>query len=166
MICKITGKKIKPFMSFGQMPIANGFLYKKHFKNEFQFKMEVGFSKDLSLFQLNDHPKPKLMFNSNYPFFTSSSKQMVRHFKKYAEKPGDGPDKQSNYKKAPGDATAKTKPSKHTLKFKKMFGESDMADLAKKRIDREKKADAIRHDRMMDRARLRDVKTKNKETKA
>ena len=85
MICKITGKKIKPFMSFGQMPIANGFLYKKHFNNEFQFKMEVGFSKDLSLFQLNDHPKPKLMFNSNYPFFTSSSKQMVRHFKKYAD---------------------------------------------------------------------------------
>ncbi len=96
----------------------------------------------------------------------STSSKRKAHFKKYAEKPGDGPDKQSNYKKAPGDATAKTKPSKHTLKFKKMFGESDMADLAKKRIDREKKADAIRHDRMMDRARLRDVKTKNKETKA
>ncbi len=29
MICKITNKKIKPFMSFGQMPIANGFLEKK-----------------------------------------------------------------------------------------------------------------------------------------
>jgi len=96
----------------------------------------------------------------------STSSKRKAHFKKYAEKPGDGPDKQSNYKKAPGDATAKTKPSKHTLKFKKMFGESDMADLAKKRIDREKTADAIRHDRMMDRARLRDVKTKNKETKA
>ena len=52
MICKITGKKIKPFMSFGQMPIANGFLHKKHFKNEYQFKMEVGFSKDLSLLKI------------------------------------------------------------------------------------------------------------------
>ena len=45
MICKITGKKIKPFMSFGKMPIANGFLRKKDFKKEFTFKMEVGFSK-------------------------------------------------------------------------------------------------------------------------
>ncbi len=84
MICKITGKKIKPFMSFGTMPIANGFLSKKHFKNEFYFKMEVGYSKKLSLFQLNDHPAPKLMFNNNYPFFTSSSKFMVNHFRDYS----------------------------------------------------------------------------------
>ena len=96
----------------------------------------------------------------------STAAKRKAHFKKYAEKPGDGPDKQSNYKPAPGDARAKTKPSKHTLKFRKMFGENDMADLAKKRIDREKKADAIRHDRMMDRARMRDTQKKNKETKA
>ena len=62
MICKITNKKIKPFMSFGNMPIANGFLKKKNFKKEFLFKMEVGFSNDISLFQLNDHPKPTAMF--------------------------------------------------------------------------------------------------------
>ena len=29
MICKVTKKKLKPFMSFGKMPIANGFLKKK-----------------------------------------------------------------------------------------------------------------------------------------
>ncbi len=84
MNCKITGKRIKPFMSFGKMPIANGFLEKKNFNREFYFKMEVGFSKDLSLFQLNDHPAPKLMFNRNYPFFTSSSKYMIKHFKEYS----------------------------------------------------------------------------------
>lgn len=47
--------------------------------------MEVGFSEDLSLFQLNDHPKPKMMFNKNYPFFTGSSLQMKLHFKNYAD---------------------------------------------------------------------------------
>ena len=52
MICKITKKKIRPFMSFGKMPIANGFLSKKNFKREFIFDMEVGFSKEISLFQL------------------------------------------------------------------------------------------------------------------
>ena len=46
--------------------------------------MEVGFSKDISLFQLNDHPKPKLMFNKNYPFFTGSSQGMIKHFKEYS----------------------------------------------------------------------------------
>ena len=71
-------------MTFGKMPIANGFLKKNDFKKEFFFEMQVGFSKDLSLFQLNDHPKPTSMFNKNYPFFTGSSKGMVKHFKDYA----------------------------------------------------------------------------------
>ena len=85
MKCKITGKKIKPFMSFGKMPIANGFLSKKNFFKEYLFEMQVGFSKDISLFQLNSHPKPKMMFNKNYPFYTSSSKFMINHFKQYAK---------------------------------------------------------------------------------
>ena len=69
MKCKITKKKIEPFMSFGKMPIANGFINKEDFSNEFFFNMEVGFNEELSLFQLNDHPKPEQMFNKNYPFF-------------------------------------------------------------------------------------------------
>ena len=85
MKCKITNKIIKPFMTFGRMPIANGFLKKKDFKKEFFFDMEVGFSKDLSLFQLNNHPKPTSMFNKNYPFFTGSSKGMIEHFKDYSK---------------------------------------------------------------------------------
>ena len=85
MKCKITNKKILPFMSFGNMPIANGFLKKENFEKEFFYEMEVGFSEDLSLFQLNDHPKPEKMFNENYPFFSGSSDYMKNHFKLYAD---------------------------------------------------------------------------------
>jgi predicted kinase len=42
------------------------------------------------------------------------------HFKKYADKPDD---QKSAYKPAPGDARAETKPSKHTQKYKAMYGE-------------------------------------------
>jgi len=84
MFCKVTREKIKPFMSFGKMPIANGFLYQRNFKKEFFFDLEVGFSKKLSLFQINDHPKPEQMFNSNYPFYTGSSRGMVKHFEDYS----------------------------------------------------------------------------------
>ena len=84
MKCKITNKSINPFMSFGKMPIANGFIEKNKFSEEFFFDMEVGFNEDISLFQLNDHPKPERMFNENYPFFTSSSEYMKNHFKEYA----------------------------------------------------------------------------------
>tara|TARA_B110000971_G_scaffold218189_1_gene256517 strand:- start:175 stop:1365 length:1191 start_codon:yes stop_codon:yes gene_type:complete len=85
MKCKITNKQISPFMSFGKMPIANGFLKKEKFNQEFFYEMEVGFSEDLSLFQLNDHPKPETMFNENYPFFSGSSNYMISHFKLYAD---------------------------------------------------------------------------------
>jgi len=46
-----------------------------------------------------------------------------RHFKKGADMDDDNP---NAYKPAPGDARAKTKQSKHTKKFKQMYGE--MAD--------------------------------------
>ena len=37
MRCKITKRRIFPFMSFGKMPIANGFIKKKDFNKEFFF---------------------------------------------------------------------------------------------------------------------------------
>ena len=85
MKCKITGDDISPFMSFGKMPLANGFIEKKNFSKEFFYEMEVGFSKKLSLFQLNDFPNPKKMFNKEYPFYTGSSMHMKTHFKDYAD---------------------------------------------------------------------------------
>jgi|TARA_B110000259_G_C14025421_1_gene404524 methylation protein EvaC len=84
MKCKITGAQLKPFMTFGKMPIANAFVKKENFDKEFFFEMQVGFNEDLSLFQLNDHPKPEKMFNKHYPFFTGSSEFMKVHFKDYA----------------------------------------------------------------------------------
>ena len=84
MKCKLTNKLINPFMSFGKMPLANGFIKKEDFKLEYFFNMEVGFSDDLSLFQLNDHPMPEKMFNKKYPFYTGSSEFMKLHFKDFA----------------------------------------------------------------------------------
>ena len=50
----------------------------------------------------------------------STKQARARHFEKGTKKDDDDP---SAYKPAPGDKSAKTKPSKHTLKYKKMFGE-------------------------------------------
>ena len=67
MKCKVSGQQIKPFMSFGKMPMANGFLDKKNFKKEFFYKLDVGFCKKNYLFQVNDHPKSQHIFNNKYP---------------------------------------------------------------------------------------------------
>lgn len=85
MKCKITDEKIKPFMTFGKMPLANGFIEKKNFNSEFTYEMEVGFSEKTSLFQLNEFPNPKKMFGKTYPFYTGSSEYMKAHFNKFAE---------------------------------------------------------------------------------
>ena len=85
-----------------------------------------------------------------------------RQFKRQSKMDDDNP---AAYKPAAGDKTAKTKPSKHTKKFKQMFGEKDSkVDIAKMKIDREKASDARKHDRMMDRARTADTKAKNRAT--
>jgi len=85
MKCKILKTEINPFMTFGKMPIANGFLTKENFDSEFFFNLDVGFSEKISLFQLNDHPTPEQMFNKNYPFYTGSSQFMKSHFASYAD---------------------------------------------------------------------------------
>lgn len=87
-----------------------------------------------------------------------------RHFQRMTKRDDDDP---SAYKDAPGDKAARkkgTKPSQYTKKFKQMFGEDQATDIAKKRIEREKERDKIKHDRMMDRARMRDTLKKNRET--
>jgi len=52
---------------------------------------------------------------------TSTAKARATHWDKMDKKSDSDP---SAYEPAPGDATAKTKPSKHTLKYNKMFGET------------------------------------------
>ena len=101
----------------------------------------------------------------NYHAGLKKSTKIARdkQFKKQAKMADDNP---AAYKPAPGDKTAKTRPSKYTLKFKQMFGDDvDHKELARKRIDREKAADKIKHDRMMDKARLQAARKKNRETK-
>jgi|TARA_R110002167_G_scaffold58768_13_gene166414 hypothetical protein len=88
-----------------------------------------------------------------------------RHFKKHGKKADDD---SSAYKPAPGDKTAKTKPSKYTKAVNKMM-EEDAVQMARKRIDREKDiekrsddAKEVRHDRILDKARRARMLRKNK----
>ena len=93
-----------------------------------------------------------------------------RHFQRMTKRSDDDP---TAYKDAPGDKAARkkgTKPSQYTLKFKQMYGEASI-ELTKQRIAREKEverrkdaADKKRHDSMMDRARMRQTRMRNRTT--
>jgi len=72
-------------MSFGSMPIANGFLSKNQFKNEYYFDMEVVFCTNCYMFQLFQQPPREKMFNETYAFYSGTSKMMDLHFKKLSD---------------------------------------------------------------------------------
>ena len=85
MYCRVCANKINPFVSFGKMPIANGFLEKEQFENEYFFELATAFCDRCYSVQLVTQPEPKLMFHDNYAFFSKTSKSMQVHFQKYAD---------------------------------------------------------------------------------
>ncbi|NQU17101.1 MAG: class I SAM-dependent methyltransferase [Candidatus Saganbacteria bacterium] len=83
--CLICQALCEPFISFGKMPIANGFLTKEKFENEYFFEMKVAFCKNCGMVQLVEQPEKEKMFNENYAFFSGTSKNMAIHFKEFAD---------------------------------------------------------------------------------
>ncbi len=83
--CRICETAIEPFMSFGKMPIANGFLTPNDFPSEYFFELKPGFCGNCSTVQILEQPDPEKMFHENYAFFSRTSKRMAIHFKSYAE---------------------------------------------------------------------------------
>ena len=67
--CLICDAHIGPFMSFGQMPIANGFLRKDDFAKEYYFDLTIAFCQKCGMVQLMEQPSREQMFNENYAFF-------------------------------------------------------------------------------------------------
>ena len=95
----------------------------------------------------------------------STKQARDRHFTKGAAKDDDDP---SAYKPAPGDKGAKTKLSKHTQKYRKMYGEDGHTAIAKTNTSQKKELERlkIKHDQEDDRARAQDTARKNQETES
>lgn len=72
-------------MTFGNMPIANGFLTPDQFQDEYFFELKPVFCETCGTFQLAEQPAPGKMFHGQYAFYSRTSQYMVRHFQQYAE---------------------------------------------------------------------------------
>lgn len=87
--CRVCMSEINSFMSFGEMPIANNLIRKdddSFKKNEFKYDMEVAVCTNCACFQVINVPNKNLMFNDNYAYFASESKEMISHFSKLSQK--------------------------------------------------------------------------------
>jgi methylation protein EvaC len=82
--CLVCDRDLEPFISFGRMPVANGFLGTEEFAREHYFELGVGFCERCTMPQLVDRVPREKMFHAQYPFFTSSSARMAGHFADFA----------------------------------------------------------------------------------
>lgn len=83
--CLICRASIEPFISFGRMPIANGFLSPEKFSTEYFFDLQVAFCRYCGMVQLLEQPAREQMFNENYAFYSGTSQGMKSHFQAFAE---------------------------------------------------------------------------------
>ena len=87
--CLVCETPIEPFLSFGQMPIANGFLSPSQVADEYFFELKVAFCPNCCMVQLAKLIDREKMFHENYAFFSSTSVRMTAHFKSFADWVGD-----------------------------------------------------------------------------
>jgi methylation protein EvaC len=78
--CRICESSIEPFLEFGRMPLANGFLSSAEFGDEYFFNLSAAYCSRCTLVQLVEQPQRDRMFNERYPFFTATSIRMQEHF--------------------------------------------------------------------------------------
>jgi methylation protein EvaC len=83
--CRICKSSYEPFISFGKMPIANGFLRQQDFNKEYFFELATGFCPNCNMVQIIDQPNREMMFHEHYAFFSSTSAFMKQHFKEFAD---------------------------------------------------------------------------------
>lgn len=78
-ICRFCENQTTSVIDFGDMPIANHFAKSTDF-DTYRFRLSASLCNECYLFQLDEQPKPELMFHENYPFFTGLSSTMTQHF--------------------------------------------------------------------------------------
>ena len=92
--CKICNYSLKKFISFGKMPVANAYLSREQIEANFQeyfYDMELGFCENCKMVQMiNIVPSEKYIIKdnagkTNYPFFSSTSSEMEKHFAEIAK---------------------------------------------------------------------------------
>lgn len=78
--CRICHSAIEPFLDFGRMPLANGFVTPDQFAGEYYFDLIAARCPRCTLVQLVEQPERERMFNDRYPFFSATSARMQDHF--------------------------------------------------------------------------------------
>jgi SAM-dependent methyltransferase len=81
-ICK--SKDLKPFLEFGEMPLAGGFIKKEDLSKEKLYPLTVAFCQQCKETQVLETVSPEILFN-DYRYVSSTTTTLSNHFKHYAK---------------------------------------------------------------------------------
>ncbi|ADL47536.1 MULTISPECIES: class I SAM-dependent methyltransferase [Micromonospora] len=83
--CRTCGGELREFCDFGPQPLSSGFLEPDYVGDEFFFRLAVGVCGQCSMVQLIEEVPRHLMFNGHYPYLSSGSATMRKHFEQTAK---------------------------------------------------------------------------------
>lgn len=82
--CLVCRTPFEPFISFGRQPIANAFLSRNQFDDEYFYELKVGMCPKCGMVQLTDLVDERKLFHEEYAFFSGTSRGMAVHFEHFA----------------------------------------------------------------------------------
>jgi methylation protein EvaC len=79
-LCRICGGAVAEFADFGRQPISDAFLVPGRTGEEFFYHLVAGICQSCTMVQLVSEVPRELMFHEEYPYRTSESALMAKHF--------------------------------------------------------------------------------------
>ena len=85
--CRSCGHaELEPILSLGRTPLADALLTEEQLEEpELIVPLEWVFCPECSLVQITESVSPEILFGRDYPYFSSVSKSLLRHFRESAE---------------------------------------------------------------------------------
>ncbi|MFI1169708.1 methyltransferase domain-containing protein [Streptomyces sp. NPDC020801] len=83
--CRICGGLLHTFCDFGAQPLSSAFLEPDRTDGEFFFRLAVGLCESCTMVQLVEEVPRHLMFRQEYPYLSSGSATMRKHFEQTAQ---------------------------------------------------------------------------------
>ncbi|GAA0532606.1 NDP-hexose 3-C-methyltransferase [Saccharopolyspora subtropica] len=83
--CKVCGNRVTEFLDLGRQPLSDAFLTPSDIEREFFYRLAVGHCESCTMVQLLEEVPRERMFHHDYPYYSSGSTTMRRHFEQTAQ---------------------------------------------------------------------------------
>jgi methylation protein EvaC len=84
--CRVCGEQLAEFFDFGRQPLSDAFPEPGEYADEFFFRLAVGLCPGCTMVQLMEEVPRDRMFHEDYPYHSSGSSVMRKHFETTAQR--------------------------------------------------------------------------------